>query len=346
VTPDEMDDDARLAGDSGSDEPGLPRLDAYPAQYGQADDDGWASDEAATPGPEQAFGVSDLPATEPVMVATELVMVATELPATELPATEPPATEPPATEPPATEPPATELLATVPVATHREGASPQAGPAPQAAPESRPPGSLAAAAEGLSACTNAHQALLQRLGGLDEATARRPSLLPGWTIGHVVTHLARNADSIARWIEGALAGTAVARYPGGREQRDYDIQLGARRPAPELLEDLWRSCARLEQVWARAALAGWPDVDPPPSDAPWPTTESPWRRLVEVEIHHADLGLGYHAGEWSDALVNWMLPARLQRLDVQITDPAQRRRLLTWLVGRSDSPSIGRLGGI
>jgi maleylpyruvate isomerase len=203
----------------------------------------------------------------------------------------------------------------------------------------------ASAADGLNACTNAHRVLLQRLGGLDETTARRPSLLPGWSVGHVITHLARNAEGIARWVDGALAGDAVARYPGGREQRDYDISVGAGRPAPELLDDLWRSCAHLEQVWARAAVAGWPDVDPRPADAPWPTAEAPWRRLVEVEIHHADLGLGYHAGEWSDALVGYLLPLRLRRLESQVTDAQQRRRLLTWLVGRADEPGIGRLPG-
>ncbi len=238
-------------------------------------------------------------------------------------------------------------------ATGAENGAPAAAPAAAAAtgPAEVPPppqehaATVALAAAGLNACTTAHRQLLQRLGGLDETTARRPSLLPGWTVAHVVTHLARNAEGISRWIDGALAGVTVARYPGGREQRDYDIAVGAGRPAPELLDDLWRSCAHLEQVWARAALAGWPDVDPPAADAPWPTAESPWRRLVEVEIHHADLGLGYHAGEWSDALVDWMLPVRLQRLDSQITDPAQRRRLLTWLVGRADEPGVGRIGG-
>jgi maleylpyruvate isomerase len=223
------------------------------------------------------------------------------------------------------------------------GVAPVVPPSPGRAGPSSSPAAVAAAPAGLNACGIAHRQLLQRLGGLDETTARRPSLLPGWTVAHVVTHLARNAEGIARWVDGALAGVSVARYPGGREQRDYDIQVGSTRPAPELLDDLWRSCSHLEQVWARAALAGWPDATPAPADAPWPTAESPWRRLVEVEIHHADLGLGYHAGEWSDALVDWMLPLRLQRLDSQVSDSGARRRLLTWLVGRADEPGIGRL---
>ncbi len=213
---------------------------------------------------------------------------------------------------------------------------------PQPTPD-QPPAVDLEAASGVAACSAAHRVRLQRLAGLDDATARRPSLLSGWSVGHVLTHLSQNAESITRWLEGALAGVTVARYPGGREQRDGDIEAGAGRPAPVLLDELWRSCMALEEVWARSALAGWPDVDPPAPDAPWPAAESPWRRLSEVEIHHSDLGLGFHAGEWSQELVRWLLPRRLARLDTQVTDPAERRRLLSWLVGRTDEPGLGRL---
>ncbi|WP_328537242.1 maleylpyruvate isomerase N-terminal domain-containing protein [Streptomyces sp. NBC_00344] len=43
--------------------------------------------------------------------------------------------------------------------------------------------------------------------GLDSLThlqAREPSALPGWSRGHVVTHLARSAD-VYRWAPGAAA---------------------------------------------------------------------------------------------------------------------------------------------
>lgn len=31
--------------------------------------------------------------------------------------------------------------------------------------------------------------------------ARKPSLLPGWTVGHVVTHLARNVEAMCRRVD-------------------------------------------------------------------------------------------------------------------------------------------------
>jgi maleylpyruvate isomerase len=52
----------------------------------------------------------------------------------------------------------------------------------------------------LSAMRDSTEALLL---GLDaepwhEADVRAPSLLPGWTRGHVLSHIARNADGITR----------------------------------------------------------------------------------------------------------------------------------------------------
>ena len=48
-----------------------------------------------------------------------------------------------------------------------------------------------------------------------DAWAREPSLLPGWTRGHVLTHLARNADSQRHVLEAAVRGAPAERYPGG-----------------------------------------------------------------------------------------------------------------------------------
>ena len=44
----------------------------------------------------------------------------------------------------------------------------------------------------------AHQRLIGTGSGLDDAQIRRASLLPEWSIGHVLTHLARNADGHSR----------------------------------------------------------------------------------------------------------------------------------------------------
>ena len=54
-------------------------------------------------------------------------------------------------------------------------------------------------------CAGAHQRLLAGLEDLTDDQARRDSLLPGWTVGHVLTHLARNAEAFTRLLEKPLA---------------------------------------------------------------------------------------------------------------------------------------------
>ncbi|MGH3184589.1 MAG: maleylpyruvate isomerase N-terminal domain-containing protein, partial [Streptosporangiaceae bacterium] len=83
-------------------------------------------------------------------------------------------------------------------------------------------------------CQASHRAMLDTVAGLDEVGVRAPSRLHGWTVGHVLTHLARNADSHTRMLRAALRGEAVEQYPGGRQERADSIDAGAGRPASEL----------------------------------------------------------------------------------------------------------------
>ena len=53
----------------------------------------------------------------------------------------------------------------------------------------------------IAGCTAAHARLLDAIAELGDDDVRRPSLLPDWSIGHVLTHLARNADSHLHMLE-------------------------------------------------------------------------------------------------------------------------------------------------
>jgi len=46
--------------------------------------------------------------------------------------------------------------------------------------------------------------MLTDLVSLTEQDVRRPSLLPSWSVGHVLSHLARNADAMIRSLNGAM----------------------------------------------------------------------------------------------------------------------------------------------
>ena len=194
---------------------------------------------------------------------------------------------------------------------------------------------------------DSHARLRETLAGLTDADARRPSLLPGWTVGHVLTHLARNADSLVRMLEGASRGGVAHQYPGGNKQRAADIEAGAGRPAPELVADVIESARRLEETWAATPEEVRRTGQGRVVSGLWALAELPFRRWREVEIHHVDLGLGYGIEDWPDAYVEAELARALSSLDARLPAGASvdvasldRRRLLAWLVGRAADPDL------
>ena len=99
---------------------------------------------------------------------------------------------------------------------------------------------MSAPAASLAALRTSTAALVR---GIDaeqwaDEDARAPSLLPNWSRGHVLTHIARNADGIARAMSGALRGEVVRRYPNGTAGRNADIEAGAVRSVAELAADV------------------------------------------------------------------------------------------------------------
>jgi len=196
----------------------------------------------------------------------------------------------------------------------------------------------------VAACTDAHARMLERLLGLDDDTARRPSRLPDWSVGHVLTHLARNADSHSGVLEAALEGRSERQYPGGEEQREGDIAAGAGRPADELVADLAASCLRLERAWASMTPEAWGGHGFRSSGEVWPCQLMPLHRWREVEIHQVDLGLGYTAEEWPEAFVAAELPSAAARLAERVGTPAERAQLLAWLFDRGGQPTLDLLG--
>ncbi|MDP9182386.1 MAG: maleylpyruvate isomerase family mycothiol-dependent enzyme [Actinomycetota bacterium] len=192
--------------------------------------------------------------------------------------------------------------------------------------------------EEIEACAASHVRLTAIVSGLSDVSI--PSRLPDWTVGHVLTHLARNADSCVRRLEAAQAGELVTQYEGGDEGRAAEIAHGAGRPAAEVVADLVASCDRLDalfpqvtdEVWAGEVMAG--------SSRRIPATRLAFSRWREVEIHLVDLGLGYEAAQWPRALVDRQVPELLEELPER-TDPA---RLMAWALGRGPAPDLAFWG--
>ncbi len=189
----------------------------------------------------------------------------------------------------------------------------------------------------IALCREAHRRLERTVAKITDEIARRPSLLPGWTVGHVLAHTAQNADGHTRRLAAALEGKEVARYPGGQEQRNRDIQQAAPRPAAELNKEITASNQRLEEIWQGSVAAGWPNAQLLAGDK-FRTDESPLRRLREVEVHHVDLNLGYRPEDWPDEYLAWELPLAVAGVPDRLQSPADAKRLLAWLIGRAKAP--------
>jgi maleylpyruvate isomerase len=223
----------------------------------------------------------------------------------------------------------------------------------------------AAAAELTVAIDEGTGRLRQTAARLSDQQAREPSRLPGWSRGHLLTHVARNADSLRNLLIWARTGVVTPQYADSSE-REAGIEAGAGRSAAELLADLDSSAAALDAEANSLRPADWAAEVSGLHGAPHPAWFTLQRRLTEVEIHHVDLGAGYGPQDWPLQFTTTLLPgvasafadddvaaARLRCLDVdlvlqigplpvapaiEISGPA--RSMLGWLTGRSDGAGL------
>jgi maleylpyruvate isomerase len=184
---------------------------------------------------------------------------------------------------------------------------------------------------------------------IDDAAVARPSLLPGWSIGHVMTHVARNADSHRRRAEAAAIGHVVEQYDGGYDGRAAEIETGATRSARALIDDVRISGDRLASTWLELPFAAWEATTRDVGGRERPLNALPARRWQELEVHVVDLGVGVTHLHWSSDFVFVWLP-RLRasaplRLAAGINLPDERRftddrEELAWLYGRLERPDL------
>ncbi len=101
----------------------------------------------------------------------------------------------------------------------------------------------AAQEDALRAIDAATQRLLRTVKRFSDRDVERPSLLPGWSRGHVLTHVAQSADAMRTLLVGARTGVPGAAY-ASQEARDTAIEDGARRSAAALRVELASAAER------------------------------------------------------------------------------------------------------
>lgn len=203
-------------------------------------------------------------------------------------------------------------------------------------PRRRPVGDTVRPEADIEGCRVAHDLLRSVSADLGGAEVRRASKLPGWSVGHVLTHVARNAEAMCRRIDAAVRSEVIDQYEGGRAGRAAEIEAGANRDAAALcndasswsltLDDLFQSLP--DEVWARPVRTVTGDEHR--------VALLPFMRWWEVEVHLADLGLTIRSSDWTDSLVNKALP----RLLAGLPGRADERELMAWLLGRGPAPEL------
>ncbi|WP_081512473.1 maleylpyruvate isomerase family mycothiol-dependent enzyme [Nocardia donostiensis] len=206
----------------------------------------------------------------------------------------------------------------------------------------------------------ATERLLRTVDTLDDDALRELSLLPGWTRGHVLAHLSRNADSLVNLLLWARTGVETPQYASAF-LRDSDIEEGAPRPLSEQRADLVESTGRLVGLAQTLSVQQWNAEVRTRQGRPIPASQIPWMRWQELEIHHVDLNAGYSPSDWPADFVARILPDVAADLGRSVTESFEIRSvdtgftavlgsgtpertiaapasdLLAWLIGRGAS---------
>ena len=190
--------------------------------------------------------------------------------------------------------------------------------------------------DAIAGCAAAHRRLIGHIAEFTDDDVRQRSLLPGWSIGHLLTHLARNADSVVRRLDAAAWNEEVDQYAGGAAGRAAEIDAGATRSAAALIDDVAAASTAVDDAFDGFDDAAWGRPSRHGSGSIHPIAVLPFRRWREVEVHMVDVGRGYSWSDWPHDLVELWLPSALAGLP----DRTDSRPLLAWILRRADPPEL------
>lgn len=190
-------------------------------------------------------------------------------------------------------------------------------------------------------------ALLRTARSLDDV--RAPSLCEGWSRGHVLTHVARNADGLAALVRSAVDGSGETMY-ASPTSRDADIDAGAGRPLDEQVADVARTAGGLAGELPRLG----PEhaevrLERTPGQFVVKAKNIPFMRLRELVFHHVDLLGGFGFGDVDPEVQQVLLAEEVRRL--RAADPPPDLTLRTpdgdeWVVGAGTASVHGSRGDL
>ncbi|MEU8365182.1 maleylpyruvate isomerase family mycothiol-dependent enzyme [Nonomuraea sp. NPDC048882] len=177
-----------------------------------------------------------------------------------------------------------------------------------------------------------------------------PSALDGWSGKHLLAHVAANADALLNLAYWARTGEERPMY-ASREQRDADIDAGAKLPAAELRAWAVRASGTLEARLAELDERQWSREVRTSRGQAIPASEVPWMRAREFMVHAVDLDAGVTFDDlpagFLIALIDDISGSRSglggPALTLTATD-----HIGTWTIANSDAPIevTGTLAGL
>ncbi|MFF4013515.1 maleylpyruvate isomerase family mycothiol-dependent enzyme [Streptomyces sp. NPDC001843] len=217
-------------------------------------------------------------------------------------------------------------------------------------------------ARDLASVHKATERLLSAVTALDNAAVTEPSRLPGWTRGHVLAHIARNADALVNVLHGRPMYASA-------DTRNTEIERDAARALDVQLADLSESAARFQATGD--APADWSRTVELRGGVTDSASRVPFRRWAEVELHHVDLGIGYELEDLPEEFVEREIDFLAERFGGHKDVPSTGLRshdgrawatgggagggpigvegsaadLLGWLAGRRDGSGLAVTGG-
>lgn len=158
----------------------------------------------------------------------------------------------------------------------------------------------------LAEITRATSQLLATAAAFTDADVREPSLLPGWSRGHALTHVARNADGGTRMLTWARTAVEHPEY-ASPAARAAEIEAGYGRSAADLFHDVRDSAARFAAAYEAVPDHAWSRPLRWTSGKERPAWRAADSRLTEVHIHHVDLRADFGPADWPASFVRTTL---------------------------------------